>query len=280
MRTARTAWTPTGGKLSLVRIGTGLTGAAGAAGATGATGPAGTGGDDAAPWAEAGNTDTIPTAKYGTTTIPGTALENASVGNGQLTDNIDGAQITTETLGHGKLHSETAGADEDLHAVMVATGLGAVRWDTGRLCPDASTGTAGQVCAVNTGATAYVLEDQATGTGDITAVTTANNSGLAGGVATGAAALSLDVANLQAVTSVAVDDSIAIQDLTDSSATRKATLNNVFTTFASTGIGALAGGGHFFDPTEIVGTTVVAPDDNLIIEDESNSTNAARTVTC
>ena len=52
-----------GGKLSLIRIGTGLTGAdgadgaAGADGATGATGPAGTGGDDAATWAEAGNTD-------------------------------------------------------------------------------------------------------------------------------------------------------------------------------------------------------------------------------
>ena len=95
---------------------------------------------------------------------------------------------------------------------------------------------------------------------------------------TGAADLSLDVANLQAITSVAVDDSIAVQDLTDSSATRRVTLDNVFTTFASTGIGALAGGGHFFDPTEIVGTSVVAPDDNLIIEDESNPTNAARTV--
>ena len=40
----------------------------------------------------------------------------------------------------------------------------------------------------------------------------------------------------------------------------------------------MAGGGHFFDPTEIVGTSVVAANDNLIIEDESNSTNAARTV--
>ena len=46
----------TGGKLSLVRIGTGLTGAAGAAGPAG---PAGTG-DDAATWAEAGDTDHDP----------------------------------------------------------------------------------------------------------------------------------------------------------------------------------------------------------------------------
>ena len=140
-------------------------------------------------------------------------------------------------------------------------------------------GTAGQLVAVNTGGDALVFTDAgAGGAGDITAVTTANNSGLAGGVTTGAADLSLDVANLQAITSVAVDDSIAVQDLTDSSATRRVTLDNVFTTFASTGIGALAGGGHFFDPTEIVGTSVVAPDDNLIIEDESNPTNAARTV--
>ena len=267
-----------GGKLSLVRIGTGLTGPVGPAGATG---PAGAGGDDAATWAEAGSTVTIPTAKYGTASIPGTGLENLSVGNGQLSNFIDGTKISTETIGHGRLHSETGGADEDLHAVMVATGLGAVRWDTGRLCPDAATGTAGQVCAVNTGTTAYELVDQTGGgggTGDITAVTTANNSGLAGGVTIGAADLSLDVANLQAITSVAVDDSIAVQDLTDSSATRRVTLDNVFTTFASTGIGALAGGGHFFDPTEIVGTSVVAANDNLIIEDESNPTNAARTV--
>ena len=277
-----------GGKLSLVRIGTGLTGAAGAAGPAG---PAGTG-DDAATWAEAGNTTTIPTAKYGTATVPGTALENLSVGNGQLSNFIDGTKISTETIGHGKLHSETGGLDEDLHAVMVATGLGAVRWDTGRLCPDAATGTAGHELVDQTARRwstparrlmswcdqTGAADAGAGGAGDITAVTTANNSGLAGGVTTGAADLSLDVANLQAITSVAVDDSIAVQDLTDSSATRRVTLDNVFTTFASTGIGALAGGGHFFDPTEIVGTSVVAPDDNLIIEDESNPTNAARTV--
>ena len=166
---------------------------------------------------------------------------------------------------------------------MVATGAGAVRWDTGRLCPDAATGTAGQVCAVNTGTTAYELVDQTAGgggDGDITAVTTANNRGLAGGVTTGAAALSLDVANLQvtAVTSVAVDDSVAIQDLTIAAQRAKSRSITSSRTFASTGIGALAGGGHFFDPTEIVGTSVVAANDNLIIEDESNSTNAARTV--
>ena len=140
---------------------------------------------------KAGNTTTIPTAKYGTASIPGTGLENLSVGNGQLSNFIDGTKISTETIGHGRLHSETGGLDEDLHAVMVATGLGAVRWDTGRLCPDAATGTAGQVCAVNTGTTAYELVDQTGGgggdDGDITAVTTANNSGLAGGVTIGAA---------------------------------------------------------------------------------------------
>ena len=81
---------------------------------------------------------------------------------------IDGTKISTETIGHGRLHSETGGLDEDLHAVMVATGLGAVRWDTGRLCPDAATGTAGQVCAVNTGTTAYELVAQTGGGGGST----------------------------------------------------------------------------------------------------------------
>ena len=234
--------------------------------------------DDAAVWAEAGSTVTIPTAKYGTATIPGTGLENLSVGNGQLSNFIDGTKISTETIGHGRLHSETGGLDEDLHAIMVATGLGAVRWDTGRLCPDASTGTDDQVCGVSGGA--YALIDQTGGggggDGDITAVTTANNEGLAGGCTTGACALSLDVANLQAITSVAVDDSIAVQDLTDSSATRRVTLDNVFTTFASTGIGALAGGGHFFDPTEIVTIPNPAPADGIVFSDASQAGLARR----
>ena len=71
----------------------------------------------------------------------------------------------------------------------------------------------------------------------------------------------------------------ALAATSSSRAITPATLDNIFTDFASTGIGALAGGGHFFDPTEIVGTGLVAQDDSLIIEDESNSTNAARTVT-
>ena len=89
--------------------------------------------------------------------------------------------------------------------------------------------------------------------------------------------LSLDVANLQAVTSVAVGDRpVAIQDLTNSNATRKVTLDDVFTTFASTGIGALAGGGHFLDLTEIVTITALAAGDEVVLSDDSNSDVARR----
>ena len=116
-------------------------------------------------------------------------------------------------------------------------------------------GTAGQVVAVNTGGDGLVFEDAGggTGTGDITAVNTANNSGLAGGVTTGAANLSLDIANLQtAGGSPSTTDQIALADITNSNETRKVTVDSLFTVNASTGIGALAGGAHFFDPTELV----------------------------
>ena len=60
---------------------------------------------------------------------------------------------------------------------------------------------------------------------------------------TGAADLSLDVANLQEVTSVTListTDRVALESIANSNETRKATLDNIFTDFASTGIGALA----------------------------------------
>ena len=50
--------------------------------------PLGTGGDDAATWAEQGNTDNIPVAKFGTNHIPGTALQNLGVTNGKLAANV------------------------------------------------------------------------------------------------------------------------------------------------------------------------------------------------
>ena len=181
---------------------------------------------------------------------------------------------------------------------------------TARIPPDPTTGTAGQVVAVNTGATAFELVDQtggmgggsttylgltdtpsafgtagqvvtvntggdalvfadagSGGTGDITAVNTANNSGLAGGVTTGAANLSLDIANLQtAGGSPSTTDQIAlVQDVTNSSETRKVTVDSLFTTFASTGIGALAGGAPLLRPDRDCGhLRFLAPgDDNL-----------------
>ena len=191
------------------------------------------------------------------------------------------ADIPTHTnfheLSHFLTNDEATDDSDTTHGTVSGRLLSRAIDANDRVCPDPSTGTAGQVCSVNTATDAYELADGgAGGTGDITAVTTANNSGLAGGVTTGAADLSLDVANLQAVTSVAVGDLVAIQDLTNSGATRKVTLDDVFTTFASTGIGALAGGGHFLDLTEIVTITALAAGDEVVLSDDSNSDVARR----
>ena len=231
-----------GGAVSLVLVG-GLTGA------TGAVGPAGLDGTGA------GDITAVTTASN-------SGLAGGAVtGSVALRADLSGLPTITTASATTTLAGSTAGGT------------------TGKF----TVGTVAAFLADGTTITETngVLSSVATGTGDITAVTTANNSGLAGGALVGQVPLELDIANLEAVTSVtsiSTTDTVAIESIVNSNETRKVTLDNIFTDFASTGIGALAGGGHFFDPTEIVATSIIAQDDNLIIEDESNSTNAARTV--
>ena len=64
-------------------------------------------------------------------------------------------------------------------------------------------------------------------TGDITAVTTASLSGLAGGGVSGAIALTVDASNLTALgATVATTDYVVIYD-TDGSATKKVLVSNM-----------------------------------------------------
>jgi hypothetical protein len=64
-------------------------------------------------------------------------------------------------------------------------------------------------------------------TGDITAVTTAATSGLAGGGVSGAIALTVDASNLTALgATVATTDYVVIYD-TDGSATKKVLVSNM-----------------------------------------------------
>ena len=78
-------------------------------------------------------------------------------------------------------------------------------------------GTANQVLAVNAGATAPEWVDATTG--DITAVNTASNSGLAGGQVSGAVSLTVDPSNLTDGTSITVDTANDLLILEDAGGT-------------------------------------------------------------
>src|SRR5210317_152180 len=83
--------------------------------------------------------------------------------------------------------------------------------------------TNGQVLAYNS--TSGDFEPADPTTGDITAVNTNANSGLAGGVTSGAADLTLDANNLASTTAVS-SDYLVIQDVTDNS-TKKALISDI-----------------------------------------------------
>ena len=83
------------------------------------------------------------------------------------------------------------------------------------------------------------------GTGDITAVTTASGSGLSGGVDTGAADLALDIAGLTNLSSTALDDSdiLFIGDVSDSGDPRKHLTVGGLMSFATSGEATMDSGG-------------------------------------
>jgi hypothetical protein len=81
--------------------------------------------------------------------------------------------------------------------------------------------------------------------GDITGITTASNSSLAGGTTTGNATLTVDVNNSTSATAVATDY-VLISDTDDSNATKKALISDIVSLGDITGVTAgtaISGGG-------------------------------------
>ena len=105
------------------------------------------------------------------------------------------------------------------------------------------------------------------GSGDITAVTTEANSGLAGGVTVGEAILTLDINKLPAVTSVTTGDHFLISDFTDSNANKKITADHFGTHLAGTGLDSTTTGQLELDlDTPILASTVEDTDYAVIAD--------------
>ena len=92
-----------------------------------------------------------------------------------------------------------------------------------------SLGTANQIIQVNAGGTALEFVDP--NPGDITGITTAANSGLAGGANSGAPTLSVDANNLSSVTAASTDY-VIVEDVTDNS-TKKALVSDIVNGYAT-----------------------------------------------
>jgi hypothetical protein len=117
--------------------------------------------------------------------------------------------------------------------------------------------TNGQVLAYNS--TSGDFEPADPTTGDITAVNTNANSGLAGGVTSGAADLTLDANNLASTTAVS-SDYLVIQDVTDNS-TKKALISDIIAAGDIEGVTAgtnLNGGGTSGTVTVNLDSTVTS----------------------
>ena len=117
-----------------------------------------------------------------------------------------------------------------------------------------------------------------TGTGDITAVNTANNSGLAGGVDSGDADLSLRANNLPTGTAISTGDHLIFADASDSNATKRITVNNFGPHLAGTGLDSTATGQLEFDLDEPPLTSTVADTDHWVLADASDG-NATKRAT-
>ena len=114
------------------------------------------------------------------------------------------------------------------------------------------------------------------GTGDITAVNTPNNSGLSGGAASGDVDLALHANNLPNVTSVATGDHLVLVDASDSNATKRITVNNFGPHLAGTGLDSTSTGQLELDINEPALTSAVADADIAVIADASDSFSTKR----
>ena len=109
------------------------------------------------------------------------------------------------------------------------------------------------------------------GSGDIEGITTASNSGLAGGATTGTPSLTLDINNLTAE-DIASGDMIAFNDAGDNGI-HKESIDDIATLFAGTGLSA-SSAVLSVDLNE-VGAITPAVDDNIILTD-TNAANATK----
>ena len=118
------------------------------------------------------------------------------------------------------------------------------------------------------------------GSGDITAVTTASNSGLAGGVTTGAAALTLDLSNLTGQTGIAGGDHLPFDDVS-ASVSKRITVQN-FAAHLAPSHGGLAPttsgqlGIHLHGMSAI---TSLQGADEFVVSDDSTSQNTSHRIT-
>ena len=110
-----------------------------------------------------------------------------------------------------------------------------------------------------------------TGTGDITAVNTPNNSGLSGGDTTGDVDLAIDINNLPAVTSVTTGDHFLIADFTDSNANKKITADHFGTHLAGTGLDSTTTGQLQLDLDTPILASTVQDTDYAVIADASDA---------
>ena len=134
--------------------------------------------------------------------------------------------------------------------------------------------TADQCVQGNTGGTALIFAACGSGAGDITAVTTVNDSGLSGGSDSGDIALMLDVKNLPIYTTpISESDHMALSNESETDdQTQRLSLDDYATwaaTRANGGIGAVDGK-FFIRANELITTSVTSDADRLLGWDQSD----------
>ena len=183
---------------------------------------------------------------------------------------IDGCTITSlssTTITVGTLSDNTVGAGKIL--------LGP---DTSISGSSVSTGSFGHLWVGGGNFTSASLASAVASTGDIEGITTAANSGLAGGATSGTPVLVLDVNNLSAA-AIASGDTIPFSDEgTNPAPSRRESIDDIATLFAGTGLSASSA----VISLDIDGMTDIGADiasgDLIIVDDGAGGTNRKSTI--
>ncbi len=206
----------------------------------------------------------------------GIADGNVLASDGSIVDDdflrVNGTSIEGRSASEmlSDIGAASAGANSDITSITgLTTALSAGIGGTGLLQAALTSGTAGQVLALNSTKDAFELADASSG--DITGITTAANSGLDGGATSGAPSLSLDVNNLTAATIDVAADFIAFSDEgTAGDPTRKESVADLVSavagTVTSTGLAASSGvlSVDIANLTNLGGTTIDQADEFIL----------------